>query len=108
MVKQITRNDALMWLNDRVGTNATVTLSVDRGGWNALLIEMNGELKHAGPGMTAEHGDELTGLYEIRDGRGLDLSEMPDDAFSIRETRRGLEELQVLLADHVGIGVTAR
>jgi len=65
-------------------------------------------LKHVEPGKTAEHGDELAGTYSVGDDGALDLSELPDGAFSLRQPPRGLEELQVLVGEHAGIGITSR
>jgi hypothetical protein len=57
----MTRDEALMWLNDRIGNRVTMMLSVDRGRWSIHPLEVIGELKHHGPGLTPEHGDELAG-----------------------------------------------
>jgi hypothetical protein len=108
MIQEIDRDQALMWLNDRIGKVVSVALSVDRGGWSIHPIEVSGALKHVEPGLTAEHGDELAGMYTVGDEGGLDLSELPDDAFSLREAPRALDELQVLVGEHAGIGITSR
>lgn len=99
-----------MWLNDRVEQEKTVrlVLSVDRGGWSASPFELTGQLKHVGPGLTAEHGDELVGTYTVGEEGGLDLTEMPDEAFSLRAGARQTEELRIDVGEHAGIGVTDR
>jgi hypothetical protein len=108
LITQMNRNDALMWLNDRQGKNVKVVLSVDRGGWSIYPIELEGALKHTStPGLTAEHGEELAGTYKVGYDGGLDLTELPDDAFSLRQTGSRYEELRVSVGEHAGIGITA-
>jgi hypothetical protein len=46
-------------------------------------------------------------MYTVGDDGALDLSELPDDAFSLRQAPRAREELQVLVGEHAGIGITS-
>ena len=107
MVEQMERDKALMWLNDHVGKTVRVALSVDHDGWSAGLIDLTGLLKHVGPGLTAEHGDELVGTYTVGDEGGLDLTELPDDEFSLLSGPRRREELRIDVGENAGIGITA-
>lgn len=106
----MTQTEALMWLNDCVGNSVVATLNVDRGEWSASLLEVRGVLRHAEPGLTPEHGDELAGVYSVGDLGSLDLTDVPDDAFGLREVelpkgRQG-SELRVNLGENVEIVLT--
>jgi hypothetical protein len=101
MIRQTTRDEALRWLNDRVG-NVTVTLSIDRGGWSIRPLASIGVLKHLGV-----HGGELAGTYTVGDEAGLNLSEVREDAFSIWEGAQH-EELRIGVGEHAGIGIYVR
>jgi hypothetical protein len=102
MIRQTTRDEALGWLNDRIGKSVTLALSVDRGGWSIRPFAFIGVLKHLG-----EPGDGLAGAYTVGDDAGLNLSEIREDAFSIWEGAQH-EELRIGVGEHAGIGIYAR
>jgi hypothetical protein len=99
-ITKMTRDGALHWLNVRVGKEASVVLSMNRGGWSIQPVVVRGLLRRA-----AEHGDELHETYEVGDDGVLNLSEMPDDAFWLFQARRAEQQLRVHVDEHAGIGI---
>ena len=71
--------------------------------------EVRGVLRHPTGGVDPEHGDELAGVYSIGDHDSLDLTDVPDGAFSLRERAggRGQSELRVSVSEGVEITITA-
>jgi hypothetical protein len=102
MIKPTTRDEALRWLNDRVGRSVTLALSVDRGGWSIRPFAFIGVLKHL-----RAHGEDLAGAYTVGDDAGLNLSEVREDAFSIWEGGHH-EELRIHIGEHAGLGIYTR
>lgn len=99
---ETTRDAALMWLNDRIGERVMVTVTVDRGDWTTALLEVIGELRHSDPVSSGEHGETLAGLYTVGDPGALDLTDLPDEAFSLRgrELRAAIDEHTEILVTH--------
>jgi len=71
--------DALLWLNDRLGKSVAVWVEVDRGIVHSVL-SVEGELRHWSEGRSPDrvHGrDDVAGLYDIGDGGcSIDLSDL--------------------------------
>jgi hypothetical protein len=115
--RAIDRHEALLWLNDRLGRQMSLTLrrSTDRGSFGVLSV--TGELDHWSSSIGPIPGDDgelvreqLIGLYVIG-GCNFDIS-APGAAvaFSLRE--RGTvsgqpldSELIITLADEIELGI---
>jgi hypothetical protein len=61
----ITRDETLLWLNDRLGRDVGVVLAVDRGEFSTLAVHVEGPLRHwcedaqlGGPG--SDRRDDLS------------------------------------------------
>jgi hypothetical protein len=102
MIRPTTRDEALRWLNDRVGKSVTLALSTDRGGWSIRPFAFIGVLKPL-----RAHGEDLPGAYTVGDDAGLNLSEVREDAFSIWEGGQH-EELRIHIGEHAGLGIHTR
>lgn len=68
---EITRTDALLWLNDRVGAIVSITLEVGSGGLGAAALSIgDAELRHWSDRETSEYvaaqmDDEAAGRYYL-------------------------------------------
>ena len=74
----MTLDDALLWLNDRIGKNVAAWVAVTHWDLDVGVLEAAGELRHWTQGRLATRAlsvprDDIAGLYEIG-GASLDLS----------------------------------
>lgn len=75
----MTIDDALLWLNDRLGKNVTVWVAAERGDIDRPVVSTQGELRHwcQRDGVPRTTGcDEMRGLYLVGGRAALDLSEV--------------------------------
>jgi hypothetical protein len=87
-------DDALLWLNDRLGGNVAVEIVVYRGDMEVAVLRAQGELRHwsaaQGAGRAVSRED-VAGLYDVG-GAALDLTDVrplevttgPDDQLTVR------------------------
>jgi hypothetical protein len=74
----MTLADALLWLNDRLGTRVTALIAVERGDLEISILEAGGELRHWSEDRGADRAasrDDVAGLYDVG-GAALDLSDV--------------------------------
>jgi hypothetical protein len=96
--RQISRDDALMWLNDRLGREVYVVLLASNGDQVETVLTIPGRLGHWtedpvwGRVRPGERADDLAGDYRV-DGSRLDLTHL--HVFGFEE---GGDELMVILA----------
>lgn len=89
--QSLTRDGALMWLNERLGRVVTATVAVELGGYSASLLEASGPLRHwrdadeEASQASNEAGllrEDIAGRYYVgnsADAAALDLSDLPDE-----------------------------
>jgi hypothetical protein len=75
----VTINDALLWLNDRLGKRIHIALVVDYGDSGTMVLAAAGELAHwserKGDAEIAIQRDDIAGLYDVG-GAMLDLTDV--------------------------------
>jgi len=72
----ITRDEALLWLNDRLGT--IVGIVVEKGDLGIAVMELRGRLRHwreLHDSGDDEPRDDVAGLYAVGDSR-IDLTDL--------------------------------
>ncbi len=80
MILAMTRDEALLWLNDRVGRSVHVSVTLESGGGGSVL-EGEGVLRHwsevagSDPALSVPR-DDLAGWYAVGDVR-FDLTDLP-------------------------------
>jgi hypothetical protein len=108
--QHITRDDALLWLNDRVGRSAAVYVEVEYEEGIADLLSCEGTLRHwradSPVGAWLHPRDDLAGHYHLTSERGdvsagLDLTNLR--ALVIRTHPEVTEEMQAHSVE-VGLG----
>lgn len=88
-------DDALLWLNDRLGKDVTVNVMVERGDVPFSVFDAGGELRHWTDGtaaLEAPSRDHIQGIYDVGEGASFDLSNVqplevttePDESLVIR------------------------
>jgi hypothetical protein len=88
--RTITRDEALFWLNDRLGQRMGLNVTLERGDYFGHVLSATGELRHTVGGrppighVGAAIGETLMGLYNIG-GCDFDLSERVPYVFAVRE-----------------------
>lgn len=98
----MTRDEALLWLTNRLGKGVWVEVAVKRGDDQVLVLGSRGTLSHWSEHeprrqLSVESGDELAGYYAVGGEAHLDLSYLAD-----AEAVRTLEdELVIRLGDDV-------
>jgi hypothetical protein len=73
----VTIDDALLWLNDRLGKNVTVWVAAERDEIDRAVVSTQGELRHWCHDNGVPRGlgcDEMRGLYLVGGRAALDLS----------------------------------
>jgi hypothetical protein len=73
------RDEALLWLNDRLGKRVAIWIGINRGHLELDVFEVAGELRHWTEGQAAGRAanrDSVAGLYEVGDDASLDLSDV--------------------------------
>jgi hypothetical protein len=73
-----TRDDVLLWLNDRIGKRVNVSVELEKGDYPVTVLEAEGELLHwrdTDSARTTPVRDELIGWYAVGDAR-FDLSDL--------------------------------
>jgi hypothetical protein len=98
----MTRDEALLWLNDRLGKGVWVEVALIRSDHQVLVLGSRGTLSHWSEhsgrrGLSVESRDELTGHYDVGAEAHLDLSEL-SDADAVRTLD---DELVIRLGDDV-------
>jgi hypothetical protein len=80
--RRLTRDEAMIWLNDRLGQPAAVYVELDRGDYDrSVLSAESGMLQHwradkpRAVAWTAYTRDDIAGLYDIGDV-AVDLSDI--------------------------------
>jgi hypothetical protein len=130
----IARDEALLWLNDRVGRDVSIYVEIDCGDYTANVLSCEGgELRHWRADKTAavwaEHRrDDIAGLYYLTsprgdEGVGIDLTvpgrqmfirthDVPEEAQERSEEvdlgRIVVEELVLALGPDVEMRMLAR
>ncbi len=91
---RVTRDDALLWLNDRLGKSVHVSVVLEKGDLPVTVLEAEGELHHWRESETASASaglprEDLIGWYAVGGAR-FDLSDLEhlhvdvgDDAIAI-------------------------
>jgi hypothetical protein len=103
--RDLTLDEALLWLNDRVGQQARVYLDVDVGEFTAVVLayEGDGRIEHrvgAEPALSRlGPRDDIAGLYRVGDV-GLDITNLAVSGITAY-TRGESEVLDFQLADDV-------
>lgn len=89
--KSLTRDAALMWLNDRLGRIVTADVQVELGGYSASLLQASGRLRHwreadeessRASNLAGLARADIEGQYYVgdsEDSAALDLSDLPDN-----------------------------
>jgi hypothetical protein len=83
MQRVFTRDEVLLWLNDRLGRHFHVSFGIKCNDGTYVMLSVEGNLAHwsedpEADGLTPDHRDELIGLYDVGDNM-LNLSDLPDD-----------------------------
>ena len=105
----MTRDEALLWLTNRIGKNVWVEVAVKRGDDQVLVLGSRGTLSHWSEHAPrrqppVESRDELAGYYAVGAEAHLDLSDLAD-----AEAVRTLEdELVIRLGDDVVLHMSSR
>jgi hypothetical protein len=78
--ESITADDALFWLNDRVGKTLTVRVWFDRGDRSVSPFSAQGTLRHwheLSEGVEGQRREEIRGLYSVGDeNAAIDVTEL--------------------------------
>jgi hypothetical protein len=78
---------ALLWLNDRLGKRVHVSIAVERGDTDDMVLAASGELKHwseeKGYAEVAIERPDVAGLYDVG-GVELDLTNVWPDAVRLK------------------------
>ncbi len=98
----MTRDEALLWLNDRIGKSVYVGVELDRGGVGAAVFEGEGILEHSSVPVDrrtqAVQRDDLTAWYRVG-GTRINLTEL-------EQVKGDEDELVILLADGVRLRIS--
>jgi hypothetical protein len=95
--RQITRTEALMWLNDRLGRRARVYVEVDVGDYSVDAVSVEtGTLQHwrenaPNPDWAGRAREDIAGLYEIGPA-SIDLTELDCDMWLTPRSRERVAE----------------
>ena len=74
----MTLDDALLWLNDRLGKSVTVWIAVEHGDTETSILEATGVLEHWSEGRAGARAvgrEDIAGLYDVG-GASFDLSDV--------------------------------
>ncbi len=98
----MTRDEALLWLTNRLGKSVLVEVAVKRGDDQVLVLGSRGTLSHWSEHaprrqLSVESRDELAGYYAVGAEAHLDLSDLAD-ADAVRTLE---DELVIRLGDDV-------
>lgn len=72
----MTLDDALLWLNDRLGKSVAVWIAIEQGDTELMVFEAAGELRHWSEERSTAHAagrEDIVGLYDVS-GASFDLS----------------------------------
>ena len=98
----MTRDEALRWLNDRIGKSVYVGVEVDRGDDAAAVFEGEGVLEHSSVPVDrrthAVQRDDPTAWYRVG-GTRVNLTEL-------EHVKGDKDELVILLADGVRLRIS--
>jgi hypothetical protein len=101
----MTLDEALLWLNDRLGESVNVAVELDRGHVGAVVVEGEGTLEHwsepVDPRTLAVPRDDLVGWYRAGETR-FDLTDLAQARI---ELFADLDALRIELADGVALRV---
>jgi len=96
-MSELTTDEALLWLNERVGKSVHVSVQLELGDYLRTLFAAEGELRHwsarASGGALSVPRDDLAGLYDVG-GASLDLSDLPE-AFLLPDGGEGRVAIRV-------------
>jgi hypothetical protein len=70
-------DEALLWLNDRLGKSVTVLIALHTGDTDVSVLEAAGELRHWTEGRAAVRAasrDDVAGMYDVGGDATLDLT----------------------------------
>jgi hypothetical protein len=101
---RLARDEALLWLNDRLGESVHVSVNAEKGDLEVTVLEAEGSLRHwreASPAGAAWEGlprDDLIGSYEV-EGAHFDLSDL--EHLPVWERESIGPELEIELAENV-------
>lgn len=104
----ISREEALLWLNDRLGKSVHASLEVEKGDVSVSLLAVQGELRHwrddyPGHAWDTHPREEITGLYSVGGENGsIDLTDVARRSFWMRPDG---ESLDVELAEDVWLEI---
>ncbi len=99
----MTRDEALLWLNDRLGEPVRVAVQIAHGDWKSELVAGEGNLAH----WSENHrnslrplSDELAGWYVVGDTH-FNLTRLCRSAIRLR----GEDEIWIDLGEHVSLRI---
>ena len=76
----LSRDEALLILNDHCGEQVEVSVKVEKGDWSAWVAHEVGVLRHwrddSAAAASAHSRDDITGLYNVGTDAGFDITEL--------------------------------
>ncbi len=116
--RELTHDEARLWLNDHCGKTADISLQVDLGEYSADVISaLSGELRHwreitdveRSSRLFTDPREDIAGLYYLAVGRaeiGIDVTGL-DSFAAFHTTHPGVDELRIDLNENVTLSIAA-